>query len=89
MVAVEGNLMNFRGESVGVVAECVFDPAEELFGRRVGECLGHRACALFEERLKAFQELADACLTVCTRCGHKAIGVSHGLLTEGDLLHQQ
>ena len=52
--------MNFGGESVGVVAECVFDLAEDLFGGRVGECLGHLACVLFEERLEAFHEFADA-----------------------------
>jgi hypothetical protein len=64
LVAVEGDLMNFGGESVGVVAECVLDLAEDLFGRRVGECLGHLARALFEERLEAFHELANADLAV-------------------------
>jgi hypothetical protein len=64
LVAVEGDLMNVGGESVGVVAECVFDRAEDLFGWRVGECLGHLACAPFEDRLKAFHELANADLAV-------------------------
>lgn len=64
MVAVEGNLMNFGGESVSVIAECVLDLAEDLFGWRVGECLGHLACMLFEERLEAFHELANADLAV-------------------------
>lgn len=52
--------MNVGGESVGVVAERVFDRAEDLFGWCVGEGLGHLACASFEERLEALHELADA-----------------------------
>ena len=56
--------MNVGGESVGVVAERVFDRAEDLFGWRVGQCLGHPACALFEERLKASHDLANADLAV-------------------------
>jgi len=60
LVAVEGDLMNFGGESVGVVAERVLDRPEDLFGWRIGERLGHLACALFEERLEAFREFADA-----------------------------
>lgn len=60
MVAVEGDLVNVGGESVGVVAERVFDLAEDLFGWRVGERLGHPACAPFEERLEALHELANA-----------------------------
>ena len=69
--------MNFGGESVGVVAERVFDLAEDLFGWRVGECLGHLACALFEERLEALHELPDAGLAVVGRCRHEAVGVCH------------
>ncbi len=76
--------MNVGGESVSVVAQCVLDLAEDLFGWRVGESFGHLADALFEERLKAFHELADAGLTVWGRCGHGAIGVSHDGLTGGD-----
>ena len=81
--------MNFGGESVGVVAECVLDLAEDLFGWRVGECLDHLACALFEERLEAFQEFADAGFAVRGRGRHRAIGVSHDGPARGDLLHQQ
>jgi hypothetical protein len=64
LVAIEGDLMNVGGESVSVVAECVFDLAEDLFGWRVGEGLGHLACPLFEKRLEAFHELADASLAL-------------------------
>jgi len=60
LVAVEGDLMDVGGESVGVVAECVLDRAEDLFGWRVGERFGHLACALLEERLEACHEFADA-----------------------------
>lgn len=89
MVAVEGNLMDVGGESVGMVAECVLDRAEDSFGGRVGEGLGHLACALFEERLEAFHEFADAGFAVCGRGRHRAIGVSHDGLARGDLLHLQ
>ena len=89
MVAIEGNLVNFGGESVCVVAESVFDLAEDLFGWRVGECLGHLAGPLLEERLEAFHELADAGLAVFWRYRRGAIGVGHDVLTEGDLLHQR
>ena len=47
--------MNFGGESVGVVAECVFDLAEDLFGWRVGEGLGHFACPSLQHGLEPFQ----------------------------------
>lgn len=81
--------MNVGGESVGVVAECIFDLAEDPFGWGVDERLGHLACVLFQERLEPFLELADAGLTIFGRCGHGAIGVCHDRLTEGDLLHRQ
>ena len=89
MVAVEGDLMNVGGESVGVVAGGVFDLAEDPSGWRVGECLGHLACALFEERLKASHALADAGLAVGSRCGHGGVESAMTRLAEGDLLHQQ
>ena len=81
--------MNFDSESVRVVAERVFDRAEDLFGWRVGECLGHRAGPLFEEWFETFHELADAGLPVFWRYRHWGVGVSHDGLTEGDLLHQR
>jgi hypothetical protein len=88
LVAVEGDLMNFGGESVGVVAECVFDRAEDLFGWCVGERFGHLACPLFQDRLEVFQEVLDAGRTVFDRCRHGAVGVCHDRLTGGDLLHR-
>lgn len=81
--------MNIGGESVGVVSECVFDRPEDLVGWRVGECLGHLACALFGERLEPFPEAADAGFAVRSRGRHRAIGVNHDGPTRGDLLHQQ
>lgn len=81
--------MNVGGEPVGVVAECVFDRAEDLFGWRVGEGLGHPACALLEERLEAFHEFADAGFAVYGRGRDRAIGVSHDRPARGDLLHLQ
>lgn len=56
--------MNFGGESVGVVTQRVLDVAEDLFGRHVGEGLGHLACSLFQEWLETFHELPDAGLAV-------------------------
>lgn len=81
--------MDFGGESVGMVAECVLDHAEDSFGGRVGERFGHLACALFEERLEALHEFTDAGFAVRGRCRHRGIGVSHDGLTRGDLLHLQ
>lgn len=69
--------MDFGGESVGVVPQGVLDRAEDLFGRRVGECLGHPARASLEERLEAFHQLPDAGLAVVARCGRGAVGVGH------------
>lgn len=89
MVTVEGNLMNFGGEAVGVVAKRVLDLAEDLFGWRVGEGFRHFAGPLFEERLEAFHELADAGLAVFDRCRHEAVGVCHDRLTGRDLLHRR
>ena len=76
--------MSFGGESVGVVAERVFDRAEDLFGWCVGEGLGHFACPAFQHRLESFQEVLDAGFTADGRCGHGAVGVSHDMLTGGD-----
>jgi hypothetical protein len=64
LVTVEGNLMNFGGESVSVVAERIFDLTEDLLGWRVGERLGHFADPLFQERLEPLHELLDAGFTV-------------------------
>jgi hypothetical protein len=83
LVAVEGDLVNVGGESVGVVAECVFDRAEDPFGWGVGEGFGHLACPALQHGLEPFHEVLDADLTVVGRCGHRAVGVSHGRLTEG------
>ena len=81
--------MNVGGESVGVVTECVLDRAENLFGWRVGEDLGHLTCPLFQERPEPFHELPDAGLTGFGRCGHGTVGVCHDRLTGGDLLHRR
>jgi hypothetical protein len=89
LVTVEGDLMDFGGEPVGVVPQCVLDLAEDLVGRRVGESLGHPACPLLQERLKAFHELPDAGLAVVAGCRHGAVGVGHDVVTGGDLLRQQ
>jgi hypothetical protein len=89
LVAVEGDRMSFGGESVGVVAERVLDRAEDLFGRHVGEGLGHLACALFQERLEPLHEALDPGLAVFDRCRHAAVGVCHDWLTGGDLLHRR
>lgn len=89
MVAVEGDLMNFGGESVGVVAERVLDRAEDLFGWHVGEGLGHLTCPSFQERLEPLHELPDAGLAVFDGCRHGAVGVCHDRLTGGDLLHRR
>jgi hypothetical protein len=64
LVTVEGNLMNFSGESVCVLTQRVLDLAEYLFGWRVGEGLRHPADSLFQERLEAFHELLGAGLAV-------------------------
>ena len=80
--------MNFGGESVSVVAECVLDLAEDLFVWRVGESLSHFACPLFQERLEAFHELTDAGLAVFGRGGHGVVGICHDMLTGGILLLQ-
>jgi hypothetical protein len=69
--------MNVGGESVGAVAERVFDRAKDLFGWRVGERLGHLACPLFQERLETVHALSDAGLTAFGRCARRAVGVSH------------
>ena len=89
MVAVEGDLMSFGGESVSVVTQCVLDLAEDLFGWRVGENFGHFTRPLFEERLEALHESADAGLAVFCRCGCGAIGVGHDKAHRRDLLHQR
>jgi hypothetical protein len=82
LVTVEGDLMNVGSESVGVVAQRVFDRAEDLFGWRVGERLGHLACPLFQERLETVHQVPDAGLTVFGRCARGAIGVGHDKLAE-------
>jgi hypothetical protein len=89
LVAVEGDLMNFGGESVGVVAEGVLDLAEDPLGRRVGERLDHLARPLLEERSEAIHESADAGLAVFCRCGHGVVGICHDDLTGGNLPHRQ
>ena len=81
--------MSFGGESVGLVAERVLDRAEDLFGWRVGEGLGHLACALFQELLEPLHEVLDPGLAVFDRCRHAAVGVCHDRLTGGDLLHRR
>ena len=81
--------MNFGSESVGVIAERVLDRAEDLFGWRVGESLGHLTCPLFQERLEPLHELPDAGLAVVGRGRHGAVGVCHDRLTGGDLLHRR
>jgi hypothetical protein len=88
LVAVEGDLVNFGSESVGVVPQGVLDLTEDLFGWRVGEYLGHPACPLLQERAEAVHQLPDAGLTVVAGCGHGAVGVGHDVFTEGDLLRR-
>ena len=75
--------MNVGGESVGVVAECVLDRPEDLFGWCVGEGFGHLTCPVCQDGLEPFQELPDAGLTVFGRGGHGAIEVGHDRLTGG------
>jgi hypothetical protein len=87
LVAVEGDLMDFGGESVGVVAEGVLDGTEDLVGGRVGEGLGHLACPLVQERAESIHQLPDPGLAVFSRCGYGAVGVCHDVLTGGDLIH--
>lgn len=82
--------MNFGGESVGVVAEGVFDSTEDLFGWRVGESLGHLAYALFQEWLEPLRELPDAGLAVFEQCRSGRAGVCHDQFTvRRDLLHPE
>jgi hypothetical protein len=90
LVAVEGDLVDLGGQSVGVVAEGVLDLAEDVLGWRVGERLGHLARPSLQERTESIQESLDASFAVVgglVGCGR--VGVGHDMLAGGNLLHQQ
>jgi hypothetical protein len=88
LVAIEGDLVNVRSESVGMVAEGVLDRTEDLFGWRVDECLGHRAGTLLEQRLDPVLEPPEPRLTVFDRGGNGTVRVGHGRLTGGISRHR-